>query len=39
MRYLCLLIGEPGIDGPVPGTPGRFWRLDPGLGPRYGFAG
>ena len=21
MRYLCLLIGEPGIDGPVPGTP------------------
>jgi hypothetical protein len=21
MRYLCLLIGEPGIEGPVPGTP------------------
>jgi len=21
MRYLCLLIGEPDIEGPVPGTP------------------
>jgi hypothetical protein len=21
MRYLCLLVGEPGMDGPVPGTP------------------
>jgi hypothetical protein len=21
MRYLCLLIGEPGIEGPAPGTP------------------
>jgi hypothetical protein len=21
MRYLCLLAGEPDMDGPVPGTP------------------
>jgi hypothetical protein len=21
MRYLCLLVGEPGMDGPVPGSP------------------
>jgi hypothetical protein len=21
MRYLCLLVGEPGIEGPAPGTP------------------
>ena len=21
MRYLCLLVGEPDMDGPVPGTP------------------
>jgi hypothetical protein len=21
MRYLCLLIGEPGLEGPAPGTP------------------
>lgn len=21
MRYLCLLVGEPGLEGPAPGTP------------------
>ena len=26
MRYLCLLVGEPGMDGPDPGTP-EFKRM------------
>ena len=26
MRYLCLLVGEPGMDSPVPGSP-EFMRM------------
>ncbi|HEY1320007.1 MAG TPA: DUF4287 domain-containing protein [Streptosporangiaceae bacterium] len=34
MRYLCLLIGEPDIKAPVPGTP-EFARIR-NIGARYG---